>query len=69
MSGKGQGLKAQGLKARIEEKLDQALEDTFPASDPVAFIMPVPSKDGDRKLPVVEAADAKKHRAKKTRAT
>jgi hypothetical protein len=65
MSGKGEA-----LKARIEQKLDQALEDTFPASDPVAFIMPAPANGGDRKLPVVEAADdARKSRTRKSRAT
>ena len=57
----------QALKDKIEEKLDRALEDTFPASDPVAFIVPAPAKDGDRKLPVVEAA--RKSRARKSRAT
>jgi hypothetical protein len=62
--------KGDALKARIEKKLDQALEDTFPASDPVAFIMPGPANGGDRKLPVVEAADAaRKPRARKPRAT
>lgn len=65
MSGKGQA-----LKDKIEEKLDQALADTFPASDPVAFITCLPVNDGDRKLPVVEAArDARKTRARKSRAT
>jgi hypothetical protein len=58
------------LKASIEQKLDQALEDTFPASDPVAFIVPAPAKGGDRKLPVIKAADeARKSRARKSRAT
>jgi hypothetical protein len=44
------------LKAMVDEKLDQALRDSFPASDPVSFIEPVPAKEGDRKLTVVEAA-------------
>lgn len=62
--------KSQASKARIEEKLDRALEDTFPASDPVAFIMPVPAKPRDRKLPAIEgASDGAKPRAKKSRAT
>lgn len=47
------------LKAKIDDKLDQALQDSFPASDPVSFLEPVPAKGGDRKLPVVEAADEK----------
>ena len=53
------------LKARIDEKLDQALQDSFPASDPVSFLQPVPAKGGDRKLSVVEAAnDARAARQK-----
>jgi hypothetical protein len=44
------------LKAEVDDKLDQALRDSFPASDPVAFIEPVPVRRGDRKLPTVEAA-------------
>jgi hypothetical protein len=43
------------LKAKIDDKLDQALQDSFPASDPVSFLEPVPANNGDRKLPVVEA--------------
>ncbi len=46
----------QTLKAQVEDKLDQALEDSFPASDPVSFIEPGRVNDGDRKLPVVEAS-------------
>jgi len=45
----------QTLKARVEDKLDQALEDSFPASDPVSFIQPGPMNHGDRNLPVMEA--------------
>lgn len=41
------------LKARIDQKLDQALQDSFPASDPVAFIDPLPVKDGDLELSTV----------------
>ena len=44
------------LKARVEDKLDQALRDSFPASDPVSFIEPGPASDGDRKLAAVAAA-------------
>jgi hypothetical protein len=31
-------------KRRLDEKLDRALEDTFPASDPVAITQPAPPK-------------------------
>jgi len=58
-------------KAEVEEKLDQALRDSFPASDPVSFIEPGPVKDGDRNLPVVKAAArgkaGRKGRGKATR--
>jgi hypothetical protein len=46
----------QSLKDEVDDKLDQALQDSFPASDPVSFIEPGRVNDGDRKLPVVEAA-------------
>ncbi len=46
----------QTLKDKVDDKLDQALQDSFPASDPVSFIEPGRVNDGDRKLPVVEAA-------------
>jgi hypothetical protein len=64
--------KQRALKARVDEKLDQALKDSFPASDPVSFLQPVPMKDGDRKLPVVEVGNdsgrqARIRRAKATR--
>ena len=60
----------QTLKAKIDNKLDQALQDSFPASDPVSFLQPVPANDGDRKLPVVEAAnDSDRPRGRKAKAT
>ena len=40
----------QTLKAKMDDKLDQALEDSFPASDPVSFIEPGPANAG-HKLP------------------
>ena len=63
--------KQQALKAQIDDKLDQALKDSFPASDPVSFLQPVPMKDSDRKLPAVEAANdsGRPARAKKAKAT
>jgi hypothetical protein len=41
--------KSQKEKEHLDEELDKALKDTFPASDPVAVIQPPPShhdKDG-----------------------
>ena len=58
------------LKDKVDHKLDQALQDSFPASDPVSFLQPVPANEGDRKLPVVEAADAgDRARGRKVKAT
>ena len=61
--------KQRTLKAKIDDKLDQALQDSFPASDPVSFLQPVPMKNGDRKLPVVEAANDGGPRGRKAKAT
>ena len=62
--------KQRALKTRIDDKLDQALKDSFPASDPVSFLQPVPMMDSDRKLPVVEAANASRPaRVRKAKAT
>jgi hypothetical protein len=58
------------LKSKIDEKLDEALQDSFPASDPVSFLEPTPAKDADRKLSVTEAADeGEKPRRGKAKAT
>jgi hypothetical protein len=32
-------------KRRLEEALEEGLEETFPGSDPVSVIQPAPSKD------------------------
>jgi hypothetical protein len=63
--------KQRALKAKVDDKLDQALKDSFPASDPVSFLEPVPMQDSDRKLPVVEAAhdSGRLLRARKAKAT
>ena len=39
------------------DRIDEASAESFPASDPVSFIEPGRVNDGDRKLPVVEAAN------------
>ena len=63
--------KQQALKAQLDDKLDQALKDSFPASDPVSSLEPAPLKDSDRKLPVAEAANdgSRPARAPKAKAT
>ncbi|HYD04853.1 MAG TPA: hypothetical protein VEC60_03965 [Reyranella sp.] len=37
-------------KRKMDEKLDRALKDTFPASDPVSFIEPAPKRENDTPL-------------------
>lgn len=32
-------------KARLEQELEEGLEETFPASDPVSATQPAPSRD------------------------
>jgi hypothetical protein len=39
--------------ATVEGKLDKALKDSFPGSDPVSFLEAAPIKDADRDLPTV----------------
>ncbi len=35
-------------KAELDERLDRALQDTFPASDPVSFVEPGPAAPRDK---------------------
>lgn len=42
----------------VDAKLDKALKDSFPGSDPVSFVQAAPIKDGDRALPTVPDKDA-----------
>ncbi|MCW5734349.1 MAG: hypothetical protein KIS73_09490 [Enhydrobacter sp.] len=37
----------------VDGKLDKALKDSFPGSDPVSFVEAAPIKDQDRSLPTV----------------
>jgi hypothetical protein len=43
----------------VEGKLDKALKDSFPGSDPVSFVQAAPINDGDRDLPTVPDKDPK----------
>jgi hypothetical protein len=54
-----------GKHSTIDEKLDQALEDTFPSSDPVSISRPE-TREGEPKRPSDTAAQAVKETAKKT---
>jgi hypothetical protein len=44
-------------KQKVDSKLDEALEASFPGSDPVSFAEPAPVKEKDRSLPEVKLAD------------
>lgn len=36
-----------GKKRKLDDKLDKALEDSFPASDPVSFVEPSPDESSE----------------------
>jgi hypothetical protein len=42
------------LKRKVERCLDDALDDSFPASDPVSFLQAAPVKEGDKELCTVK---------------
>jgi hypothetical protein len=44
-------------KKALDKKLDEALEGTFPGSDPVSFVEAAPVKERDRSLPAVSVAE------------
>jgi hypothetical protein len=44
-------------KKKLDQKLDAALKDTFPSSDPVAVAEPSPVNEQDRALPEVKAGE------------
>ena len=44
-------------KAKVDKKLDEALKESFPGSDPVSFAEAAPVKGEDRSLPEVELAN------------
>lgn len=50
----------QKAESDVDEKLDKALKDSFPGSDPVSFVEAAPIKPGDRKLSTVPDEDDKK---------
>lgn len=49
----------ENLEEKMERKLDSALEDSFPGSDPVAYVQPTPAKGKDRDLTSVKASNRK----------
>lgn len=50
---------ATAVARELDKKLDSALEDSFPGSDPVSFVEASPVKQGDRDLPAVKATKGK----------
>ena len=44
----------------VEDKLDRALEDSFPSSDPVSFVQAAPVKKADEGLETIPAGNRKK---------
>ncbi len=52
--------KSSSLKDRMEKKLDAALKDSFPGSDPVSFVEAAPVKKGDRSLTEVKVNEQKR---------
>jgi hypothetical protein len=49
----GRPEKTQPAPTTVEGKLDKALKDSFPGSDPVSFVQAAPVKKGDRSLSTV----------------
>jgi hypothetical protein len=47
-------------ESEVDAKLDKALKDSFPGSDPVSFVEAAPIKKHDRKLSTVPDGDEKK---------
>ena len=48
---------ATDAKQELDNKLDEALNQSFPGSDPVSFTEPTAVKEADRSLPEVKLAD------------
>lgn len=49
----------QGSASDVDAKLDRALKDSFPGSDPVSFVEAAPIKPEDRKLSTVPDKEEK----------
>jgi hypothetical protein len=52
-----EGQQPSGTKQKVDKKLDEALEASFPGSDPVSFAEPAPVKETDCSLPEVKLAN------------
>lgn len=51
---------AKKAESEVDAKLDKALTDSFPGSDPVSFVEAAPIKKDDRQLSTVPDEDEKK---------
>ena len=56
---------ASKLGQELDTKLDSALKDSFPGSDPVSFVEASPVKQADRELPEVKGLNTTAKRASK----
>ena len=45
----------ESVEKKLDRKLDAALKDSFPGSDPVSFVEAAPAKPEDAELPAVKA--------------
>jgi hypothetical protein len=52
----------QKAESEVDAKLDNALKDSFPGSDPVSFVEAAPIKPADRKLSTVPDEDETKNK-------
>lgn len=57
--GNKEGNKAVKPSDSMDRKLDAALKDSFPGSDPVSFLEASPEREGDRDLPSAKPATGK----------
>src|SRR3954470_5337033 len=56
--------KKKKAESEVDAKLDKALKDSFPGSDPVSFVEAAPIKTQDRKLSTVPDADEEEEKDK-----
>lgn len=61
--------KSSKLADRLEKKLDAALKDSFPGSDPVSFVEAAPIQEGDHDLTSVKVNDQQAGAPKEKRST
>ena len=50
------------LERRVQDAIDDALADSFPASDPISFLQASPIRTGDQELSTVKINDGRASR-------